>query len=134
MMTKTPAHSKNSLPRQGERGFTLIEVVIALTVFSIGLLAASLMQSAAIKGNKSSSAISQSSNWVAGKMEEVLTVPYDNIVDGTVSSPDGLYTLSWQVTNDTPITSTKTVVITSTWNLRGRAISSQFTEIISQAD
>lgn len=129
MLKKNPDHERSA---NCQRGFTLIEVVIALTVFSIGLLAASMMQSASIKGNRSSASISQSSNWATGKMEEILSSPYDSIVNNTVTSPDGLYTITWAVTNNAPVTNTMTVAITVTWNIRGRAISSQFTEIISQ--
>lgn len=131
MIQTRPSPDPNR-PANCQRGFTLIEVVIALTVFSIGLLAASMMQSASIKGNRSSASVSQSSNWAAGKMEEILSTPYASIVNNTATSPDGMYTMTWTVANNTPVVNTMTVVITVTWNTRGRTLSSQFTEIISQ--
>lgn len=143
--------------RQG--GFTLIEVVIAMTIFAIGLLAANMMQSASIKGNRSAFALSQSSNWAAGKMEEILSWPYDDpkllddlianpqkgtipnsitptaiipTPDGYATSPDGGYTMIWYVTQDSPIVNTKTIDFTVIWGVRGILKAAPFSCTLSQ--
>jgi len=124
-------------------GFTLIEVVVAMTIFAIGLLAANMMQAASIKGNSSAAAVSQSSSWAAATMEEILAWPYNDprlqddgnpaTDDGSTRSPDGLYVLAWRVTNNPTIVNTKTIVVTVTWNMRGAPKTSQFTIIKAQA-
>lgn len=42
-----------------QNGFTLIEILIAITVFAIGMMAVALMQSSAIKGNYASSGMTE---------------------------------------------------------------------------
>lgn len=158
MRHTTPPLSTDQLPtRQG--GFTLIEVVIAMTIFAIGLLAANMMQSASIKGNKSAFALSQSSNWAAGKVEEILSWPYDDpkleddlianpqkgtipnsitptaitpTPDGYATSPDGVYTMIWYVAQDSPIINTKTIDFTVIWGVRGRLKAAPFSYTLSQ--
>lgn len=135
-MTKTAHSNEDAKDTRNQGGFTLIELVVALTVFSIGLLGASMMQTASIRGNKSSASVSQSSNWAAGKMEEIMSWDYADArlltAGGSDQSPDGQYTITWTVTDNTPVTDTKTVVITVTYNVRGIAKTSQFTSIFSQ--
>jgi len=140
VMIDTPSRLSSSSPHAG---FTLIEVVVAMTVFAIGLLAANMMQSASIKGNSSATAIAQSSSWAAGKMEEIISWPYNDprlqddgnpaTDDGADSSPDGAYTITWRVTNSPSLANTKTVVVTVTWNMRGTTKASQLTIIKAQA-
>ena len=55
-----------------ENGFSLIESVIALTIFSVGLLAVGSMQLAAIRGNVSAYSLTAATALAEGIMEEIL--------------------------------------------------------------
>lgn len=57
-------------------GFTLIEVVIALGVLSIGILGLMVMQLSAIKGNSTANTITAESNWAADRIELVLDLDF----------------------------------------------------------
>jgi type IV pilus assembly protein PilV len=61
-----------------ENGFSLIESVIALTIFSIGLLAVASMQLAAIRGNVSAQSLTAATALAEGIMEEILARSVDH--------------------------------------------------------
>ncbi len=110
-----------------EAGFSLLEVMIALVIFSIGIIALYAMQTNTITQNTSSRWISTSSSWAAEKLEMLMSLPDRDIVDanqdgraglgnntpqtsdGSVVSPDGLYTIMWNVAEDDPLYRTKTI-------------------------
>jgi len=60
------------------KGFTLIEVVIALGVLAIGIIAMFSMQTLGIKGNSSANRITETANWAADKMEEIISKKYND--------------------------------------------------------
>ena len=79
------------------RGFTLIEVLIALAIFSIGILAVGIMQINATRGNTKAQNVTYSSEWALGRAEWLLTqgsqsvANYDALVTTTPSQDaDGI--------------------------------------------
>ena len=113
-----------------DEGFTLIEVLIAISIFAVGLLAVASMQLSAIKVNSTAGQITTRITWAQDKLEELMALPYSDpwIEDlgdppsGTdtagnahqATTPDGYYTISWTVTNNTPVSSTKLITVTVT--------------------
>jgi len=63
---------------QSDRGFTLIEVMVALTLLAIGLLALAGMQVTAIRTNASASEITARVALAEGIMEEILSLDGSN--------------------------------------------------------
>jgi type IV pilus assembly protein PilV len=82
-------------PSHRERGFTLLEVIVAISLFSIGLLAVASMQVSAIRGNTLAGGVTEATSWVSDLMEKLMILPFDhaNLVDtdgdGTNQDPDG---------------------------------------------
>lgn len=115
---------------QKDQGFTLIEVLIAITIFAVGLLAVATMQISAINVNSTAGKITTRMTWAQDKLEELMALPYSDpwIEDlgdppsgtDTAGNPhqettfDGLYIISWTVTNNTPISSTKLITVAVT--------------------
>ncbi|MBW2580876.1 MAG: prepilin-type N-terminal cleavage/methylation domain-containing protein [Deltaproteobacteria bacterium] len=112
-----------------QNGFTLLEVIIALFIFSIGLLAVASMQMTSIKGNYFSGTLTEATNWAADQMETLMSLPYadGNLVDvpeDYTVDPDDLpdeciYTIKWNVADDATTNNTKTIKITVYWKDRG---------------
>lgn len=67
-----------------DKGFTLIEVMIAIMVFSLGVLAMQAMQARSIDDNSLSSGISRKSSIALSQIEMIMNLPYDDpLLDDT---------------------------------------------------
>ena len=115
---------------QKDQGFTLIEVLIAITIFAVGLLAVAAMQTSAITVNSTAGQITTRMTWAQDKLEELMVLPYsDHLLEDLGDPPsgtdsegeshqettsDGYYTISWTVTNNTPISGTKLITVAVT--------------------
>lgn len=110
-----------------EHGFTLIEVLIALAIFSIGILAVGSMQLRSTGGNTNARVLTEASIWCQDRVETLMSYPYTdpNLTAGgaqyTVTS--GNYNVMWQVWEfgdvtpagvAAPANNTKTIRVTVT--------------------
>ena len=101
-----------------EDGFTLIEVLIALTIFAVGLLAVASMQTSAIRMNSTAGKLTHLSTWGTDKIEELSALSYsDSLLDSAGNPHQELledYTISWTVIDNNPVTNTKNITVTVT--------------------
>jgi len=65
-----------------EKGFTLVEVMISIAIFAIGILAVSAMQWDASKNNRTAALRTMATSLASEIMEEALGLDYDQIVAG----------------------------------------------------
>lgn len=61
-------------------GFSLVELMIAMTIFAVGLLAVVSMQLTAIRGNSSANSLTTATALAEGILEEILAWRGDNPV------------------------------------------------------
>jgi len=100
-----------------EEGFTLLEVIIAISIFSIGLLAIAAMQTSAIRVNSTGAQLTELNTWGMDKLEELISLSYtDPLLDpagNTHQDPPNAngYTVSWNITNNSPTQNTKLIQI-----------------------
>ena len=82
-----------------ERGFTLIEVLIALAIFSIGILGVGTMQLRSTSGNTSARIRTEASVWAQDRVETLMLLSYDDapLATGAHQVIEGLYTVDWTV-------------------------------------
>ena len=93
---------------RSQRGFTIIEVLVAMAILSFGLLAVAGMQVVAIRVNVAAQRLDQATTLAQDKIEELMALPFthaslnDTTPVGTeqpypdANTPPG-YTLTWYV-------------------------------------
>ena len=97
-------------------GFTLIEVMIAIAVLTIGLLAIGSVQISAINGNTTGKMTSQAATFAADQLERLLALDFDDpdLEDGdTGQRQEGSYNINWTVA-DTGTANTRIITVTVT--------------------
>jgi type IV pilus modification protein PilV len=67
---------RNINPGAKEAGFTLLEVIVAIAILTVGLLAVGAMQTSAVGGNLSAYRTSQAVTLAQDRMEQLLFKPY----------------------------------------------------------
>ncbi len=120
-----------------EAGFTLLEVIIAISILTVGLLAVATMQTAAIRGNDAAYRITESATWAQDRLEFLMALPYDNsALDNGTGKTDPMttpanYTITYDVVNG-PIANTKRITVMASRNDRGATKTRRLTSIKSE--
>ena len=124
-----------------QQGFSLLEVMIALAIFSIATVALYGIQTITISQNFSARQITTANAWGAKKLEDLMALKYEDVKDRNGEgfdglgndtppdpddpgapepdywefTPDGVYTVMWNVAERIPLDNTKTVrvIVTS---------------------
>ncbi len=103
-----------------ERGFTLVEVTIALFLIIVALLGVASTTVIAIKGNSFSQMMTTATTLAQGKMEDLVRDP-GNAASGGPETVQTNYVRGWTVTPDSPAPNIKTIVVTVTWPWQGQS-------------
>jgi type IV pilus assembly protein PilV len=102
-------------------GFTLIEVMIALAIFSFGILGIYSLQISAIKGNSAARNRTQAIAWAANRAEILLNTPYAVIAGGQETR--GIYNIQWTAPqvdiNNDGVDDARNIQINVSWNELG---------------
>ena len=129
-----------------EDGFTLIEVMIAVAIFSIGILATWALQTGSTRGNTKARHLTSAATLASDRLERLGKLPYthadltagvhtpaltadgvDNNYNGEIdeAGESGPLQLTWRVTDDSPIVRTKTIRVDVVWRdpLRQKSMS-----------
>ena len=144
--------------RKQEKGFTIIELLIAVSVLSIGILGVASMQVMAIQGNHTASNITEATVLAQDRLEELKALAYDdtNLQDTDFDGDGGLgdfgfdndpstqadadyqdasdpkYTVYWNVSANSPISNNKSIRVVVTWPNQGGISQVSLNSIISQ--
>jgi type IV pilus assembly protein PilV len=112
------------------RGFTLIEIMIALAIFSIGILAVAKMQLSSSKNTTTGNITTVAAMLARDKMEELKSEDIATLVTGNYNDPNnpvdqngdagGIFTRSWEITNPLGGTDSRQIQVTVRFSRRGR--------------
>ena len=108
------------------QGVTLIEIMIALLIFTVGMLAVASMQGVGMVGIAKAQRGIYNSVAAGGRLEHLLAVPFDDpfLVDkdngfypetpdhGPFLLDDGRSTMEWEVADDSPVPGAKRIRVT----------------------
>lgn len=121
--------------RKNRNAFTLIEVLIAMTILAVGLLAITSLHVSSIRGNSFSGSLMQATYVAQDGLEFLKNLPLDdtslaegNHKDGDVTVSGMLFKRSYSVFINNDL---KTINYTVTWN-DGRNHTLTFSTIKSQ--
>jgi len=128
--------------KPNDRGFSIIEVMIAISILSIGILALASMQVAAMRGNSFAGGVTEGSTWALDQIEKLMSLPWTDaslqdadldgagglenigIDTGTQADADfrvirGRYAIHWNVADNVVTANTRTVNVIVTWTDHG---------------
>lgn len=119
---------------RGEKGFTLIEILIALVILTIALLGLANLLYTVIKGNTFSDKMTLAVTRAQGKIEQFKNTGYAALSTTPDSdTPDTGLSRSWTVTDNSPANNMKSVTVTVSWtDLHNKSRSISLSTIISQ--
>jgi prepilin-type N-terminal cleavage/methylation domain-containing protein len=103
--------------RPDSEGFSLVEVMIAMTFLGIGLLAVAQMIPLGMAGVTQARLRTNAVQSAQQKVDELRAGDFSDaaLTAGTYSETDGHYTLDWTVTDDTPVPGVKRLAMTASW-------------------
>ena len=105
------------------RGFSLLEILIALVLFTVGFVAILGIFSRAILSSSDAEKTVVATNLAQKKMEEMRNLAYADIASEAKAAVSGFTSFQREVTITEPQTDLKQVVVTAYWTFKGDEIS-----------
>ncbi|MBI3595955.1 MAG: prepilin-type N-terminal cleavage/methylation domain-containing protein [Nitrospirae bacterium] len=114
----------------GQEGMTLLEVMIALVILAIGLLAVSGMQIMSIRANSSGFKFTTAAALADQRIVQIANLSFSdpalnagNVVEPAVTVQNVVYNRSYTIVDGNPITGVKRITYTVTWDNGAHTIS-----------
>lgn len=103
-----------------DKGFSLVELLVAVTILAVGLLGIAGLQGNTIRRNVSAMKNTEATALIEDKIEDYRDTPYTSISEGTETETSlgtgGIYTRVSTVQENTPLNNTKTITVQVSWS------------------
>lgn len=105
---------------RGSRGFTLIEIVVAIVMLAFGVLASASLTATLMRSNRGVTNRTRAVETLRLKVEDLQSQKYAEVGNGNDTATIGgiTYNRAWTVTPNTPAANLKTITLTVTWDDR----------------
>ena len=105
----------------------MLEVLVAITILGIAIMGLASLQSRGIRGNDLGNRTSQAIALAQDKLEELINTSRNTMLSaGTNNDTNnpidetgtggGIFTRTWTMQDNTPVTNAQTIAITVSWN------------------
>lgn len=127
MQKKEVFHQISFNKTENENGFSLIEILISLTIFAVGLLAISSLQIGSINSNAKARRSVEAVSVAQEQVETLMTSIYSDVNTSGPISVNNRYSVAWTVA--APVENTKDVALAVSWpeGTETRSITINFT-------
>ena len=111
-----------------KKGFSMLEILVAMTILGIGIMGLATLQSRGIRGNDLGNRTSQATAMAQDKLEELINADAigqaiaagteNNLIDekGETGNAGSIFSRSWAIQIDVPAPDEDTIAITVSWN------------------
>ena len=102
-----------------KEGYSLIEVLMAISILAVGMLAIASMQASGIRVNATASHITTRATWAQDRIETLMALPSGDTLLAVAGNPHQVttsdnYTIRWVVGDDNPVANAKLITVTVT--------------------
>jgi prepilin-type N-terminal cleavage/methylation domain-containing protein len=105
---------KSMGPIKGEYGYTLLEVVVAISILTIGLLAVVSMLATSIRGSTTAGSSVEATTWAQDKLEDLMARPYGDVTSGVTWEDE--YRIESTVGSVSGVPSVKRITVRVEWS------------------
>lgn len=113
---------------QDNRGFTLIEIIIAIFILVVALTGLAGVVATVISGNSFSKEITTATTLAQEKIEELKNTNYQYLSDG--NDTESIFTRTWSITQTA--TYIKTIEVVVQWNHYGNSHNVTLRSIVTE--
>lgn len=103
--------------RRRERGIGLIEIMIAMTILAVGLLAAAQVIPFAMMHTTQSQVRTNAVQVAQSRLDDLRSLDFDaaGLTPGVYTASSDQYNLVWSIADSVPVPGSKRIVLTASW-------------------
>ena len=104
-------------PGCASKGFSLVEVVFALTFLAVGILAVAALIPTGTRGVSRSQVLTSGLMSAQVKLEELKGTAFTSLTPGTFHDTTSVYVRTWTVTDSVPMSGCKKLDVSTSWTV-----------------